>query len=57
MKYLVGALMEDMVSYSVILPSPQAVERAVKVLDHIPPYDTHKIGVIYVGQGQVCRNI
>ena len=57
MKYLVGALMEDMLSYSVILPSPQAVERAVKVLDHIPPYDTHKIGVIYVGQGQVCRNI
>ena len=39
--------------YSVILSFPQAVERAVKVLDHIPPYDTHKIGVVYVGQGQV----
>jgi len=34
-------------------PFHQAMERAVKVLDHIPPYDTHKIGVVYVGQGQV----
>ena len=32
------------------------MERAVKVLDHIPPYDTHKIGVVYVGQGQVHTN-
>ena len=31
----------------------QAVERAVKVLDHMPPYDTHKIGVVYVSKGQV----
>lgn len=29
------------------------IQRAVKVLDHIPPYDTHKIGVLYVGQHQV----
>ena len=28
----------------------------MKVLDHIPPYDTHKIGVVYVGQGQVHTN-
>ena len=31
----------------------QAMVRAVKLLDHIPPYNTHKIGVVYVGEGQV----
>lgn len=31
----------------------QVVERAVKVLDQMPPYDTHKIGVVFVGAGQV----
>lgn len=29
------------------------VDRAVKVLDQMPPYDTHKIGVVFVGAGQV----
>ena len=29
------------------------MERALKVLDHIPPYDTHKIGVVYVDKNQV----
>lgn len=24
----------------------------MKVLDHIHPYDTHKLGVVYVGRGQ-----
>ena len=39
------------------------MERAVKVLDRIPPYDTHKVGVIYVGPGQheseaaILRNV
>lgn len=28
------------------------MDRAVKLLDHIPPYETHKIGVIYVAPGQ-----
>lgn len=28
------------------------IDRAVKILDHIPPYETHKIGVIYLAQGQ-----
>ena len=32
------------------------MERAVKVLDHIPPYDTHKIGVVYVGPGQTTES-
>ena len=27
----------------------QNTERAIKLLDHIYPYETHKIGVIYVG--------
>ena len=30
----------------------KVTERAMKVLDHIPPYDTHKLGVVYVGRGQ-----
>uniref|UniRef100_A0A8C4WWL8 Tuberin n=1 Tax=Eptatretus burgeri TaxID=7764 RepID=A0A8C4WWL8_EPTBU len=36
----------------ILLPKSQVIERAVKVLDRMPPYDTHKIGVIYVGEGQ-----
>lgn len=31
------------------------VQRALKVLDCIPPYETHKIGVIYIRSGQ-CNN-
>lgn len=31
----------------------QVIDRAVKVLDQMPPYDTHKIGVVFVGAGQV----
>ena len=29
------------------------MERAIKVLDHLPAFSTHKIGLIYVGNGQV----
>ena len=32
----------------------QATARAIKLLDRIPPYTTHKIGVVYVCRGQVC---
>jgi tuberous sclerosis protein 2 len=35
-----------------LLPPSETIDRALKVLDHIPPYNTHKIGVIYVGEGQ-----
>ncbi|KAJ8037419.1 Tuberin [Holothuria leucospilota] len=35
------------------VPLSQVAQRAVKVLDRIPPYDTHKIGVLYVGPDQV----
>uniref|UniRef100_A0A1Y1N0Q7 Rap-GAP domain-containing protein n=1 Tax=Photinus pyralis TaxID=7054 RepID=A0A1Y1N0Q7_PHOPY len=38
-----------------LVTSSQVVQRAVKVLDCIPPYETHRIGVIYVREGQ-CNN-
>ena len=37
----------------ILLPGSETIERAIKVLDHIPPYNTHKIGVVYVGDKQV----
>ncbi|XP_063961204.1 tuberin-like isoform X1 [Lytechinus pictus] len=36
----------------IAIPLSQVGQRAVKVLDRIPPYDTHKIGVVYVGESQ-----
>jgi hypothetical protein len=38
-----------------LVPQNLAIERAVKNLDRIPPYETHKVGVIYVGQGQASN--
>lgn len=37
----------------------QTFERSVQLLDQIPSYDTHKIAVLYVGEGQVsvCRGL
>ncbi|KAI1307708.1 Tuberin [Halotydeus destructor] len=35
-----------------MLPKNEAIERAIKHFDHITPYETHKIGVLYVGPGQ-----
>ena len=32
---------------------PQTFHRSIKLLDHICPYETHNIGLIYVGPGQV----
>ncbi|XP_077461771.1 tuberin isoform X6 [Stigmatopora argus] len=40
-----------------LLPKTQVIDRAVKVLDQMPPYDTHKIGVIFVGAGQVNNEV
>ncbi|XP_060116946.1 tuberin [Heteronotia binoei] len=34
-----------------LLPN-ESFERSVQLLDQIPPYDTHKIAVLYVGEGQ-----
>lgn len=38
-----------------LVPHSRAIERAIKNLDRIPPYETHKVGVIYVGPGQACN--
>lgn len=35
-----------------LIENNDIVQRAVKVLDSIPPYEVHKIGVIYVRDGQ-----
>ncbi|XP_055265175.1 tuberin isoform X2 [Moschus berezovskii] len=35
----------------VLLPN-ESFERSVQLLDQIPSYDTHKIAVLYVGEGQ-----
>jgi tuberous sclerosis protein 2 len=38
-----------------LLAADEATARAVKVLDRVPPYTTHKIGVVYVGKGQTSE--
>ncbi|XP_034543389.1 tuberin [Notolabrus celidotus] len=40
-----------------LLPKTQVIDRAVKVLDQMPPYDTHKIGVVFVGASQVSNEV
>lgn len=40
-----------------LLLQTEANVRALNVLDHIPPYDTHKIGVVYVGEGQATDEV
>ncbi|XP_034313756.2 tuberin isoform X2 [Magallana gigas] len=35
-----------------VIPQNDTTTRALKMLDHIHPYETHKIGVIYVGPRQ-----
>ncbi len=47
------ALSSLLTAVTAFLSSPQAMDRSLKVLDHIPPYDTHKIGVIFVDREQV----
>ncbi len=37
------------------LPNNDTCAHSLKVLDYIPPYETHKIGVIYVGPGQADK--
>ncbi|XP_069590695.1 tuberin isoform X4 [Ranitomeya imitator] len=37
----------------ILVPNTQTFERTMKLLDGIPSYDTHKIGVLYVGEGQI----
>uniref|UniRef100_A0A8C2ILL4 Tuberin n=1 Tax=Cyprinus carpio TaxID=7962 RepID=A0A8C2ILL4_CYPCA len=40
-----------------LLPKSQLIDRAVKVLDQMLPYDTHKIGVVFVGAGQANNEV
>lgn len=40
-----------------LLCQTEVINRAIRVLDRIPPYDTHKIGVIYVGPGQAGNEV
>ncbi|CAG7833459.1 unnamed protein product [Allacma fusca] len=37
------------------LPMSEPTKKSLKVLDYIQPYETHKIGVVYVGLGQVTN--
>ncbi|KAM0730676.1 Tuberin [Formica fusca] len=38
-----------------LVPQTTAIQRAVTNLDRIQPYETHKIGVLYVGPGQASN--
>ncbi|XP_072337688.1 tuberin isoform X2 [Scyliorhinus torazame] len=40
-----------------LVPKTEITERAIKVLDQMPPYDTHKIGVVYVGEEQTNNEV
>ncbi|XP_072335912.1 tuberin-like [Scyliorhinus torazame] len=40
-----------------LVPKTEITERAIKVLDQMPPYDTHKIGVEYVGDEQTNNEV
>ncbi|XP_063286542.1 tuberin isoform X2 [Pelobates fuscus] len=37
----------------ILVPNTETFERTMSLLDGIPSYDTHKIGVLYVGEGQI----
>ncbi|VVC44066.1 Rap GTPase activating protein domain,Tuberin,Armadillo-like helical,Armadillo-type [Cinara cedri] len=42
----------------ILLPQTQtAIQKAIQCLDWIPPYELHKIGVIYVGLGQANSEV
>ncbi|KAK0095925.1 hypothetical protein PV326_007052 [Microctonus aethiopoides] len=40
-----------------LVPQTTAVQRAVTNLDRIQPYETHKIGVLYIGPGQASNEV
>lgn len=41
----------------ILVQNNDIIQRAVKVLDTIPPYETHKIGVVYVREGQTNSEV
>lgn len=40
-----------------LIGSSDIVNRSVKILDKIPPYETHTIGVLYIREGQVNSEV
>ena len=48
-----GSASEPSASVPVLVPN--SVQTAIKNLDRIPPFETHKIGVLYVGKGQANK--
>ncbi|XP_030752123.1 tuberin isoform X2 [Sitophilus oryzae] len=40
-----------------LIGTSDVITRSVKILDKIPPYETHNIGVLYIGEGQVNNEI
>ncbi|ODM95089.1 Tuberin, partial [Orchesella cincta] len=47
-----GVLGVNIGAKPLLLSSDSSTTNSLKVLDYIPPYETHKIGVLYVGPGQ-----
>ncbi|XP_021346639.1 tuberin-like isoform X5 [Mizuhopecten yessoensis] len=47
-----GGMLHQGNDMPILLPDNQAITRGLKMLDHIHPYETHKVGIIYVGSGQ-----
>ncbi|CAG9863119.1 unnamed protein product [Phyllotreta striolata] len=41
----------------VLVKMTDPIQRAMKILDHIHPFETHSIGVIYVKEGQVDSEV
>ena len=48
-----GSASEASASLPILVPN--SVQTAIKNLDRIPPFETHKIGVLYVGKGQANK--
>lgn len=40
-----------------LVPQTTSIQKSVTNLDRIQPYETHKIGVLYVGPGQVSNEV
>lgn len=41
----------------ILVECNDVIQRALKILDHIPPYETHKMGVLYVREGQINSEV
>ncbi|KAL1488930.1 hypothetical protein ABEB36_014716 [Hypothenemus hampei] len=40
-----------------LIGTSEVVNRALKNLDKIPPFETHKVGVLYIGEGQANNEL